>query len=232
MTGININALAGVAPEPGPYDLPANDLASRDTFLRLLTTQLQNQDPTSPMQNEEFLSQLAQFSSLEQLMGLQGTLQAVYAGIEGLNSASMANLLGTDVVARGNQVRFDGESPIDLAWKAPAGTVNGKVTITDEAGKVVRVIEVGALGEEGSVSWDGRDRDGNLVRPGTYTFSVTGSDSQGNPVTVQTRIHGTITGMDYSQGFPQPSINGVPIDLGDILTLTTGKDKSGTSDSN
>lgn len=219
MPDTSINALAGVAPQPSPYDVPGGDFATKDTFLKLLTTQLQNQDPTSPMQNEEFVSQLAQFSSLEQLMGMQDSLNAVYSGIQAMNNSSMASLLGTEVLARGDTVKFDGEQPVDLSWKAPAGARNGRMTITDSAGKVVRTIELGALDENGELSWDGRDGDGNLLAAGTYTFKVTAVDDQGNDVPVETRIRGTITGMDYSTGAPMPSVDGVPFDLGDIVTL-------------
>ena len=64
----NVNQIAGVAAPESPFQAAEADLADKNTFLRLLTTQLSNQDPTNPMDNEQFLSQLAQFSSLEQLI--------------------------------------------------------------------------------------------------------------------------------------------------------------------
>ncbi|MFT7521681.1 MAG: flagellar basal-body rod modification protein FlgD, partial [Kiritimatiellia bacterium] len=88
MPELTINQLAGVTPQPNAFEMKSDDVGNRDTFLKLLTTQMQNQDPTSPMDNEQFLSQLAQFSSLEQLMGMQSSLEAVYSGISAMNNTS------------------------------------------------------------------------------------------------------------------------------------------------
>ena len=221
MSELSINQLAGVAEQPGAFEIQEQDLANRDTFLKLLTTQLQNQDPTSPMDNEQFLAQLAQFSSLEQLMGLQSSMDAVYTGIQAMNNASMANLLGTEVTARGNSVSFNGSDPVELGWEAPAGVDSATMTITDESGNVVRTIDLGPIDGDGSYTWDGTDADGNPVEEGIYSFSIRATDAEGNEMTVDPRIRGIITGMDYSTGTPQPSLDGRPVSLGDILTLRT-----------
>ncbi len=219
MSDLTINQLAGVAAQPGPTNQAPADMADRDTFLKLLTTQLQNQDPSSPMDNEQFLSQLAQFSSLEQLMGVQETMSAVAQGIQAMNSASMANLLGTTVVARGNTVALQEGGSAELGWSAPTALSEATLTITDETGRVVRTVDLGTAEAEGSFTWDGLDSDGNAVPAGRYSFKVTGSDADGNAVIADGRVTGVVDGMDYATGTPQPSVDGMPVDLGDILTL-------------
>lgn len=200
----------------------AGDTLDRDAFLNLLTTQLQNQDPLDPMSNEEFVAQLAQFSSLEQLMGMQETMEAVYLGIASMNNAAMASLVGTNVVAMGNGIAYDG-GDADLHYNASGDVSSATVTIYDENGDVVLSEEIGSLDEgEGSWTWDGTDEDGLSVDPGDYTFSFTGTDADGNSVTIDEMVVGTVTEMDYSTGIPQPSVNGVLVDLADILRLTTG----------
>lgn len=223
MSDLTVNQLAGVAEAPGAFELAPNDLADRDTFLKLLTTQLSNQDPTSPMENEQFLSQLAQFSSLEQLMGMQSSLNAVYGGIQAMNNASMANLLGTEVTARGDTVALGEEGDASLGWDGADGVTDATLLVKDANGTVVRKVELGPIGEKGTYEWDGRDDAGNRLEAGQYSFSISGTNADGDAVFIETRIVGTVDGMDYSTGSPQPFINGVPVDLGDLITLRTGE---------
>lgn len=225
----DVNQIAGVAAPESPFQAAEADLADKDTFLRLLTTQLSNQDPTNPMDNEQFLSQLAQFSSLEQLMGVQATMQAVYTGIQALNNASMANLLGTRVTAASDSVKLEalpeGETAHperELGWVSGENLSGARMEIRDESGKLIRTVELGNVDAEGSYAWDGTDGDGNPVPAGTYTFKVTGTNSAGERVTADTRITGTVDGMDYATGTPQPFVDGVAVSLGDLVTLRTG----------
>jgi len=225
----DINQLAGVAPQPSPFEAGEADLANRDTFLKLLTTQLSNQDPTSPMENEQFLSQLAQFSSLEQLMGVQSTMQAVYTGIQALNNASMANLLGTEVTVASDTVKLEalaeGEAAHperELGWVGSESLADARMEIRDSSGRLVRTVELGTIDAEGSYTWDGEDASGNPVPAGTYTFKVTGTNAEGERISVDPRITGTVDGMDYATGTPQPFVDGVAVSLGDLVTLRTG----------
>ncbi len=198
---------------------PTDEALGKETFLKLLTTQMQNQDPTSPMKNEEFVAQLAQFSSLEQLMGLQGTMEGVYLGIMSMNNASMASLVGTEVVAAGDQVKVTDGEPATLHFNAASAIDGGTVTIKDESGQVVRTLEVGPQ-EDGDfeVVWDGKDDDGQPVDDGQYTFSIAGDD--GEALDVETLVVGTVTEMDYTTGTPQPSIEGVVVGIDAIRKLT------------
>lgn len=204
-------------PEP-----PTNEALGQDTFLRLLTEQLQRQDPLDPMKNEEFVAQLAQFSSLEQLFGLQETMNAVYLGIASMNNASMATLLGTEVVANGNAVRMAGDgTSVPFHFDAANGFEQATITVTDESGRVVDTFDIGARDAgEFDLAWDGRDQDGQFVEAGTYTFSIAATDADGEPVDVQTLVKGTVDEMDYSSGSPRPSINGVSVPLESIRRLT------------
>jgi len=200
----------------------------RDTFLRLLTTQMQNQDPSSPMDNEEFVAQLAQFTSLEQLMGIQSNLESVYMAISAMNNASMASLLGTDVVAIGNGVHVGESGSVDLHWEAQTEATTASVTVLDADGHPVYNEELGSLeAGEGSFTWDGKDENGERVPEGDYTFVVNAFDQSGQPVAVQTLVVGTIDEMDYSTGGPLPSINGTVVDIGSILRLKAGEENNG-----
>ncbi|MEQ1504717.1 MAG: flagellar hook assembly protein FlgD [Myxococcota bacterium] len=216
-------ALAALYQTPADTTTAGSTALGQDAFLRLLTTQLQYQDPTSPMKNEDFIAQLAQFSSLEQLTSVNATLDGVYVALAAMNNSSMASLLGTDVIARGDQFAYSGDGDVSLPYNSPADAASATLTITDEDGTVVWSGDAGALSSgDGTVTWDGQDIDGQKVEAGTYTFAITAYDAAGTPIDVEERIAGRIDEMDYSTGSPRPSIDGVPVEIADILTLTEG----------
>ena len=193
----------------------------KDTFLRLLTTQLQNQDPLNPMANEDFIAQLAQFSSLEQLQGVNTQLEGLSMINTSMNNASMVNLLGQEVVAVSDRFHYDGEGSQDLLFQSSGEITSGTAVIRDESGSVVATIEVGAFGEgEQSIAWDGKDASGQPLPEGTYTVSYTAADIHGDAVEVISLVQGVVDELDFSSGTPEPSVNGVPLSLGNILRLT------------
>ena len=211
------SAVPGLASTPSTQP---TDVTGQDTFLSLLTVQLQNQDPTSPINNEDFLAQMAQFTQVQELMSIRQSLEAVYSGIAAVHDAGMADLLGSEVLAVGNQISMNGE-PKDLHFQSSAALEDATLTIRDESGQIVRTLSLGALPEgEGSISWDGLDDNGNPVPDGTYNFSVVGVDETGATVQVQTLMQGIVSEMDYTSGSPMPSIDGVPVSLSDILKIS------------
>lgn len=217
-------ALAGLYETPTTPTTAGSTELGEDAFLRLLTTQLQYQDPSDPVKNEDFVAQLAQFSSLEQLTGLNTTLEGVYVALAAMNNASMASLVGTEVIANGDRFHYTGQGPVELHYDSPEDLTSATLTVYDEDGTVVFSGDAGqVVSGEGTVTWSGEDSNGQPLPEGEYRFSISGYDSEGNPIDVSERIAGTITEMDYSSGSPQPAVDGVPIELGDILTLTAGE---------
>jgi flagellar basal-body rod modification protein FlgD len=198
---------------------PAQSLG-KDAFLRLLTTQLQYQDPLNPQKNEEFVAQLAQFSQVEQLTSANDALTQLYSAIASMNNATMTQLLGRTVTAAGDQFNHVQGEDSTLLFDVATNAASATVTITDADGRVVYSQELGGLTEgEGTFTWDGRGFDGSKVPDGTYSFSVSAEDVDGNPVDVQELIRGEVDGMSYETGVPVPSIGGVDIGLGDIIRV-------------
>lgn len=193
----------------------------KDTFLRLLTTQLQNQDPLNPMANEDFIAQLAQFSSLEQLQGVNTQLEGLAMINTSMNNASMVNLLGQEVVAVSDSFHYDGEGDQELLFRSGGEITSGTAVVRDESGAVVATIEMGAEGEgEQSIAWDGKDASGQPLPEGTYTVTYTATDINGDAVDVVSLVQGVVDELDFSSGTPAPSVDGVPISIGNILRLT------------
>lgn len=210
----NVNAYSDVTAQPQSYG--SNELG-KDAFLQLLVTQLQNQDPLNPQKNEEFVAQLAQFSSVEQLSNANDALGSLYLAMSSMNNASMTQLLGKEVTAYGDTFHYDGEGGQTLEWESSAAVSSATLTVTDSTGKVVYTESLGSISEgRGSFEWDGTTI-GGTAAAGDYSFSVTAVGTEG--VEIQTLVTGEIDGMDFSSGSPVPSINGVDIELGDIIDV-------------
>jgi flagellar basal-body rod modification protein FlgD len=222
ITGISDETTATATPAPS-YEKKE---MGQDAFLKLLTVQMAHQDPLDPMSNEQFVAQLAQFSSLEQLISMKSSLEAVYMGVASMNNATMASLVGTHVVAIGNGINYDGSGEAELHYSAKSDAASGQLTIYDENGAAIYSRQLGNMDEgEGSLSWDGRDNDGRPVPEGNYTFDITGTDSEGAPVRITELVVGPVDEMDYTSGNPKPTVQGINITIAEILRLTTGKDE-------
>jgi flagellar basal-body rod modification protein FlgD len=228
---MNILGITGIADESAQVSKEAgavygeDDAMGQDAFLKLLTTQMAHQDPLDPMSNEQFVAQLAQFSSLEQLITMRTTMESVYMGVASMNNATMASLVGTHVVAVGNGINYDGSGSAELHYNASSDVSSGTLTVYDENGTAIYSRQVGNLSKgEGSLEWDGTDHDGQPVPEGNYTFSITGQDENGSPVEVSELVAGPVEEMDYTSGNPKPTVQGINIEIGSILRLTTGEE--------
>lgn len=194
----------------------------RDAFLTLLITQLQNQDPTAPMTNEQFVAQLAQFSSLEQLQTLNDSVESLYYVNTSMNNAAMTSLLGQTVVARSDTFHYSGSGSKEVYYDASTAATSATLTISDADGTVVWSGSIGSLESgEGSYTWNGTDVYGQPVAEGDYTFTVEGQDSDGSEVLVEELIRGVVDEMAFDSGTASPAVDGVTIDMGSILRLYT-----------
>lgn len=206
----------------------ASDELGQDSFLKLLVAQMQHQDPLNPQGNEEFIAQLAQFTSLEQLMGVNTALGDLYAATTSMNNASMTQLLGRDVTAFSDTIPYDGDGPEDIHFQAASEVDRMTITLMDEDGKVVAREELNGIpAGEGSWRWDGKDIHGAQAPEGKYTVSINAADSLGNPITVSSLLKGTVNEMSYATGAPIPFVDGIEISIAEILRVETGGSEEG-----
>ncbi|HEX6039116.1 flagellar hook assembly protein FlgD [Longimicrobium sp.] len=193
----------------------------KEEFLRLLVTQMQNQDPMNPMQGEEFAAQLAQFSSLEQLIGIgtQLSSQAEMAqlALSGINAQNAMGTLGRQVTAQGDDVRISENGQASVTFEVGAGGGNATVRIYDEKGREVGSRELGAVQagrqtvELGSAA--------EHLPAGNYTYKVEVTDAAGAAVPVQTYTIATIDGVRYGQEGPVLLSNGIEIPLQYVVAV-------------
>lgn len=198
--------------QPGDRSLGKND------FLKLLTTQMQAQDPLNPMDNTEFVAQLTQFTSLERLENMSSTMEQVAMSTAANTSAQMVSFIGKDVSVASDKVSLgeDGAKPVTLDLAAEAETT--QITIRDDAGRVVRTVELGrqSAGEQ-EWTWDGKSDDGAPLEPGTYTFEVKARDAEEATVAVSTRTQHEVQGVTFEGGYPQLVLEGdTRVGLGDV----------------
>lgn len=218
---LTVPGVTSTADAPVTTSSMGNTSLGEDTFLLLLTTQLQNQDPSNPVSNEEFVAQLAQFSQLEELQGISSGLDALYMLDSSMNNAAMTNLLGQNVVATSDTFHYEGSGDKAIQYDADGVATSATLTISDADGHVVWSGDIGSLADgEGSYTWDGKDTSGAVVEEGDYTFSITATDADGETVDVTTLVEGVIDQMSFEGGSASPTIDGVSIDLGDILRLS------------
>jgi flagellar basal-body rod modification protein FlgD len=182
-----------------------------DTFLKLLTTQMQNQDPLNPMDSSQFTSQLVQFSGVEQAIKTNSNLENLISLTSANNLNNAMGYLGKVVnVDSADNSLVNGSATWNYSLNAPADQTN--LTVTDSKGRVVYKgsgdLEAGAH----TFTWNGLDNNGNQLPDGVYTLSVDAQTTSGTAVSSSITLTGPVTDVNVVSGTPELSVNGVTID--------------------
>ena len=202
------------------YDTGERTKLGKDAFLKLLVAQMQNQDPLEPQSNEQFIQQLAQLTQVEEMMDMNKGFESIFMALNSMNNSSMTQLLGTQVVAYGNQFHYSGEGDVQIHYQSNVETSACKMVVKDESGSVVWAGPVDNLESgEGSFTWGAEDFDGNSLEEGNYSFTLEGTTSDGTQVEINEIMVGVVDGMSYLEGIPQPSISGIQFDLSMVLRV-------------
>lgn len=190
-----------------------------DTFLTLLTTQLQYQDPIDPLNTDEFTNQLVQFSQVEQQIASNDKLDALL-NQSGFNQISFAaSLTGKAAEVLGSDLAFDGQTPIAYGYELPPGATSATLNIRDERGAIVYSTSAQTTTGRHPFTWDGQGLDGSASPAGTYSISVTGPDSAGNTIFASTSVVRLVTGVDLSGNAILVETADGSFDLNDILAI-------------
>jgi len=184
----------------------------RDAFLQLLVTQLRYQNPINPLSNEEFISQTAQFSSLEQLQNLSESLNTLTELQKSSSGMALLNLVGKHVVAESSTFSLSGGSPVNLSYSLSADA-NVTIAIYSSDGVPVRTMDMGpqSYGDHSFV-WNGLSDNGVCMPDGNYTYLVSAIDANGDNVGVTESISGVVSSVILG-GEPRISIGGLYIPL-------------------
>lgn len=231
---------AGIIWETASSAGSSSGSVDKDMFLQLFITQVQHQDPLNPISDTEFTSQLAQFTMIEELANANDLLAGLQVLETMSTNAQLTNFIGKDVKALGNQLKLHGDDAVipggdaedahgdedrvvlmHFDLDAPAQDVT--ITIKDDSGTPVRVIELQILDEgEHEVGWDGKGDESQVLPAGNYTFSVTaeGAGEDDPDIQVTELIKGLVTGVTFEAGQTLLEVaEDYYISLADILSL-------------
>ena len=175
------------------------------TFLQLLTTQLQNQNPLEPLDTNQFTQQLVQFAQVEQQMKSNSQLTSLVALQQANQATSLLSYVGATVAVDGSSAALkNGSAGWNLSVAKPA---TATVTISSVTGQTVYKSNLSISPGAQSFVWDGRGNDGKQWPDGTYKISVTAVDANSQPTAVTTEVQGKVDSVDLTQSPPTLSIN-------------------------
>jgi flagellar basal-body rod modification protein FlgD len=208
----NINTITGNTKTKG---------MGKDDFLKMLLAQLKNQDPLKPVDGTDFASQLAQFTSIEQLTNMSTQLASLASSQAAMTNTSAIDLIGKQVTAGGgNTVNVSGDTaPITYNLEKNAKQVT--VNIYDANGSLIDSLEFNNQSQGvNTITWNCKD-----LPKGDYKFDVTATDTSGNDINTQGIISGIVTDVKFKNNVIYLTVGGQEIPLSSVLSVK----KSATS---
>lgn len=208
VTGVQNSTSSAAAQATAASSAAAEMGATQDRFLKLLVTQMQNQDPLNPMDNAQVTSQMAQLSTVTGIDKLNSTVESLSASMLASQSLSAVSMIGHPVLVAGTQIDLlngQGDAAVELTQPVD----NLKVSISDASGKVVRSLNLGAQKSGfANIQWDGRTDSGAMATDGKYSFSAE-STLGGKKSDATTLSYGMVNSVAQSQ-------NGVTVNVGQL----------------
>ncbi len=198
-----------------------NALASLSTnfnsFLHLLLTQLQNQDPTTPMDTNQFTSELVQFSSVEQQITTNGSLTQLIQLTQGSEVIQSASTVGKQATVTADHI----------ALQNGAGAINFKtataepvaIAITNDAGVSIRGASLLSAAGANTWKWDGTGNNGSTVPDGAYKVVVLGAPPGSTAAALPFTVTGTATGVTNANGAVSLDLGALQVGFGDVQSL-------------
>lgn len=187
-----------------------------DTFLKLLTSQLKNQDPLKPMDSSEFTQQLVSYSQVEQQINTNTNLETLISAMQSNQFAGAVNYIGTTIEALGDTAEIEDGGGASWSYELQNTAKTVALTVTDATGKTVatRVGETGVGAH--SFAWDGKNAQGTQLPDGLYTLTVTAVDADGNTVDSILSISGKVEGVETVDGVQRLLVGSQSIPMANV----------------
>jgi flagellar basal-body rod modification protein FlgD len=229
---ITATSSATATPTTDTVALGHDQLAQNfDTFLTLLTTQMKNQDPLSPLDSNQFTAQLVQMTGVEQQLATNDLLKQLVAN----SRTSLIDLIGKQVRADSADAQLSG-GKAQWSYSLDSDTPDLKIEVLNSSGATVDVIAPTAADIKAGVhtfSWDGRNIAGAPQPDGTYTLRLTTKNATGDSVAVgSVYLDGAVTGVEQSNGDTLLTINGVKVPLNQLISVSQPPAPAATASSN
>ena len=189
-------------------------------FLSLLTVQLQNQDPLSPMETNEFTNQLVAFTGVEQQINTNQKLDDLVSLGLGTSFSASLNYVGLDVSYLSSETFFDGSNPVEFSYAVDGAPVSTTINIYAEDGELVYSQQVSDDDTVENFTWDGSHKGGGTVEPGTYTISVDALDSEGQALETSTVVTGHVRGIETQNGLTYLLVGERAVSVGNVINAS------------
>ncbi len=179
----------------------ANSSLDQEAFLTLLITQFQYQDPLNPMEDKEFIAQLAQFTALEQSMETNEKIGDLITSTDYQTSISVTSYIGKEVSARGYGISKEGSNISTIQYAASESVTSLTVNIFDANNQIVASYDLGAKSSGiQDFIWDGKTATGSEAADGVYAASFSGKNADGDTVMIDASVSGRVTGTSFYNG--------------------------------
>ncbi len=216
LAGLGINR-SGAAAKSAPASSASPSLGQAD-FLKLMTAQLQNQDPFNPVDNTQMVAQMAQFSSLSGITEMSSTLKTIAARLTGTSGADAMGYVGKTVLTSGSTAYARTTGGVAGAIELADDATDLTLTIQDANGATLKTLNLGQTGKgTAEFDWDGTTDGGKAAGNGPFTVIATATNG-GKPVATQPLVWAPVTSVtDLSSGHPKLNVAGLgAIDISDV----------------
>lgn len=174
----------------------------KDSFMLLLVTQFKYQDPLNPMEDKEFIAQLAQFSSLEQLMTMNESMDSLTEATYAQQMLNATSYIGKTVLAKGSTISKEGDAITSYSYAFEGEAAKGVIYVYDKNNQSVFHQEFGAKqgGTEYDFTWTGKNDLGMTMPDGVYRVAVALTDADGKPILPDSQVEGVVSGVRTENG--------------------------------
>jgi flagellar basal-body rod modification protein FlgD len=219
-SGVKVGA-GGTANEQSAAAGLENLNTSYSTFLKLLTAQLKNQDPTSPLDPNQFTAQIVQMTGVQQQLLTNNLLGQMLTSTQTNNGYGAVGLIGKTVQATGSATELkDGQAA--WSYELPELASSAKISISNDAGRVVWTGDAADLtAGTHDFTWDGKDSNGQAMPDGTYTISVAALDANAKAMTPTTYIRGVVSALEQADGVSQVLIGKTRAPLSGVVKVSS-----------
>jgi len=192
-----------------------------NTFLQLLTTQLQNQNPLDPLDTNQFTQQLVEFASVEQQVDMNTNMQTLISMQQTTQATSALQLVGSTVTVGGNSATLSNATSTPATWSLTAPTpATANITVTSSAGTTAYTGTLALNAGTQSFTWNGTGNNGQTWPDGTYTLSINATGANGQAVQVSTQVQGVVSGVNLTQNPPTLTVSGQNVQISQITSIS------------
>ncbi len=195
----------------------------QDVFLSLLITQLKNQDPLEPMEGTEFVTQLAQFSELDEMRAFTSGQKELQNYMASLNNFAAVSLLGKAVEFSGDEVAHQEGTSTEVEFRLPSDAAKVTVYLYDTQGNLVHTMNKGPMAEGNQTAiWNGTDDNGQPLPSGTYRCDIVARDASEGAIPVELMQRGLVREVVFKDGVPVVRVGEHWLSLPEIQSIQIG----------